>query len=139
HFGVGYNFSNPEHMIHIHVSPTPHTPTNLISDIGFTNINTGAALEDGFIAGIDPDGTAFINQQEDKDMLFRTGDGTNNAQRMLIRGEAGTTQGFVGIGQDFSNPQSLLSVDDSNDNTGEVFSTNILENLPNACIKEICL
>jgi hypothetical protein len=37
---------------------------------------------------------------------------TNNVQRMTIRGQVGITQGFVGIGTNFTNPRSLLHIND---------------------------
>ncbi|MDD2385377.1 MAG: hypothetical protein PHP52_01185, partial [Bacteroidales bacterium] len=123
HFGVGDDFSDPQHMIHVHTSPTD-IPTIPPSDIGFTNSNIGATENDGFIAGIEPDGTAFINQQEEKDILFSTGAGTNNHSRIVIKGEEGDNQGFVGIGTNYSNPLSVLHIDANNMATGEIFRTN---------------
>lgn len=37
---------------------------------------------------------------------------TPSFQRMIIRGQAGFNQGFVGIGNGFVNPQSLLHIHD---------------------------
>ncbi|MGC9332232.1 MAG: hypothetical protein ACP5DZ_10225 [Bacteroidales bacterium] len=59
----------------------------------------------------------FSLQSSTGDMRFHTGGTT---QRMRILG----SNGFVAIGQNFNNPQSLLSIDGTNDNTGEVFRTN---------------
>ena len=47
---------------------------------------------------------------------------TNSIQQMTILGSGNV--GFVGIGKSFTSPASLLSVDGTNNPTGEVFRTN---------------
>ncbi len=64
----------------------------------------------------------FSLQASEGDMICNTG---GSIQRMRIMG----SNGFVAIGQDFSNPLSLLNIDGTNDNTGEVFKTNTLNGL----------
>jgi hypothetical protein len=44
---------------------------------------------------------------------------TNNLHRMIID----STNGYVGMGLNFMAPQSLLHIDATNNNTGEVFRT----------------
>ncbi|MGC9332342.1 MAG: hypothetical protein ACP5DZ_10780 [Bacteroidales bacterium] len=132
HLGVGNNFSDPQQMIHVHTTPILGGQDPFPAYTGYSNSNTGATETDGFITGIEPDGTARINQQENHNLEIYTGAANLSHTRMLIRGEACPTQGFVGIGQDFNNPHSLLSVDGTNDNTGEVFRTNSPETLTNA-------
>jgi len=124
---LGVGTQNPSHMMQLHESRHSLRPVRLsFTNSAFTipQQGTGGSATDGFVVGIASDGTAQINQQENHNMEFYTGDGTENHTRMLIRGEDAANQGFVGIGQNFNNPQSLLSVDGSDDNTGEVFRTN---------------
>ncbi|MEA3447383.1 MAG: tail fiber domain-containing protein, partial [Bacteroidota bacterium] len=128
HLGVGNNFSDPQHMIHVHTTPILGGQDPFPAYTGYSNSNTDATINDGFITGIEPDGTARINQQENHNLEIYTGAANLSHTRMLIRGEAGTTQGFVGIGQDFNDPQSLLHIDASLDLTGEVFRTNTRNN-----------
>ncbi len=47
---------------------------------------------------------------------------TNGTQRMYIA-NGGATNGFVGIGSNFSTPASLLHVNGTNNNTGNLFET----------------
>ncbi len=110
HLGVGDNFSDPQHMIHVHTSPTD-VPTIPPSDIGFTNSNIGATENDGFIAGIELDGTAFINQQEDRDIIISTNAGTQNDQRMIISHDDVTNDPRVGIGNNnLADPRTFLHI-----------------------------
>ncbi|HNQ68730.1 MAG TPA: tail fiber domain-containing protein, partial [Bacteroidales bacterium] len=124
HVGIGNHFSDPQHMIHVHT--TPFMVGSLPPDamIGFTHNITGATATDGFLVGINSEGVAELRQQEDLDIRIYSGAGINIHSRLMIKGEEGITQGFVGIGQDFNDPVSLLSIDGTNDNTGEVFKTN---------------
>jgi hypothetical protein len=49
---------------------------------------------------------------------------TGGVQRMTINGTAsGATAGFVGIGQSFTTPTSLLHVNGTTNNTGNLFRT----------------
>jgi len=64
----------------------------------------------------------FSLQASEGDMICNTG---GSIQRMRIMGNSG----LVAIGQDFNNPVSLLHIDGTNDNTGEVFKTNTLNGL----------
>jgi len=102
HLGIGNNFSNPQHMLHIYTSPTV---SNIIPPAyaAFTNTNTDNTSTDGFLVGINKDGVAQLNQQENKDMLFYT-----NAQEHVRI----DTNGYVGIYPSASYPQRRLDVFD---------------------------
>ncbi len=54
---------------------------------------------------------------------------TNNAFRMTIRGQAGPTQGFVGINE--ANPLSLLHVNAFGYGTGDIFRTDGISTVSN--------
>jgi hypothetical protein len=82
----------------------------------FTGNNYGNSTEKARLY-IPAESDHFSLQSSTGDMRFHTGGLT---QRMRILG----SNGFVAIGQNFNNPLSLLSVDGSDDNTGEVFRTN---------------
>jgi hypothetical protein len=82
----------------------------------FTGNNYGNSTEKARLY-VPANSQHFSLQSSTGDMRFHTGGTT---QRMRILG----SNGFVAIGQDFNNPQSLLSIDGTNDNTGEVFRTN---------------
>jgi len=82
----------------------------------FTGNNYGNSTEKARLY-IPAESDHFSLQSSTGDMRFHTGGST---QRMRILG----SNGFVAIGQNFNNPLSLLSVDGSDDNTGEVFRTN---------------
>lgn len=89
--GIG-NFQTPKNMLHIHDGGNA-------ARLQITNTNTGSSptATDGFTIGIEPNGNALLNQQEDKPMWFKTGSSTGSQPRMAITG--GTTgNGFVGIG-----------------------------------------
>lgn len=136
-----FNFSNiklgvgtvsPQHKMHLHdrnplFSIPPSMNPNPVR-MAFTNEaqigGTGNTATDGFLVGIAANGTAELKQQENRDMLMFTGDGSNNYSRVVIKGEAGTNQGFVGIGPDFSDPLSVLHINASEMTTGKVFRTN---------------
>jgi hypothetical protein len=130
-FSLSLGGSHHRHKLHLE----DQTPADAFSPaiVGFTNPVTNHGQDDGLIMGME-DGSlnALMNLRENGNIHISTGDGANNAQRMLIRGEDGANQGFVAIGQNFNNPLSLLSVDGSDDNTGEVFRTNGHETLTNS-------
>ncbi len=113
---IGIGLNTPQHKLHLHDNQIIGTwPPSVLPDevrIAFTNEaqlgGTGALSTDGFLIGIDPIGTAEINQQEDMPMLFYTGAGVGNEERMRItHGE-----GFIGVNTD--NPQSRLHIFDNN-------------------------
>lgn len=136
-----FNFSNiklgvgtvsPQHKMHLHdrnplFSIPPSMNPNPVR-MAFTNEaqigGTGNTATDGFWVGIAANGTAELKQQENRDILMFTGDGSNNHSRVVIKGETGTNQGFVGIGPDFSDPLSVLHINASEMTTGNVFRTN---------------
>jgi len=119
---VGIGTQNAQSKLHLF-----HPAGNVFSQT--TNNTTGVTSTDGFLVGIAADGTAELIQQENMDLVIYTGDLTDNHSRMIIKGESGTTQGFVAIGRNFNGPVSLLSIDGTNDNTGEVFRTNTVSGL----------
>ena len=117
--GIGNNFLLPQSQLHINDGPFA-TYTQI------TNTATGATATDGFKVGIDATvGIAQVIQQEPQDMQFYTDGSAQIKSRMIIKGQ-GTNCGFVGIGQNFTSPQSLLSINGNAtvNATGEVFRTN---------------
>ncbi|MCB9360670.1 MAG: tail fiber domain-containing protein [Flavobacteriales bacterium] len=78
--------------------------------IRFTNNATGSTNTDGFRVGIRGvgvnSGIATLQNFENTPMEFYN----NNIQRMHINADNGTTDGFVGIGNNFNNPQSQLHI-----------------------------
>jgi len=101
--GMGNNFYDPKSQLHINDGAFP-------TYLQITNAGTNPLATDGFKIGVETNGTAVLNQQEDADMLFYTGAIPNNNIRMTINGETGAMQGFVGIGDNFTNPNNLLDV-----------------------------
>ncbi|GAI49707.1 unnamed protein product, partial [marine sediment metagenome] len=109
--GIGFNFCDirvgvgtvwPQHKLHLYdgllkimVPPQPYTRQPVF--MSFTNYGaplpgTGGSATDGFLVGIYEDGTAGLIQQEDLSMVFHTGAGINNLERMRI-----TELGRVGV------------------------------------------
>jgi hypothetical protein len=80
HVGIGNNFTNPQHMIHVHTTPLIMGFPPPDAMIGFTHNLTGSAATDGFLVGINSEGTAELRQWEDKDIVFYTG----NTEQMII-------------------------------------------------------
>ncbi len=113
-----------------------HLNSDLFTQMQFTNGNyTNPGATDGFKVGIGiptigtvpGSGTvALIRQQENDDIIFYTGNNNSSsgtvlhAERMRIVGKV-VNQGFVGIGT--STPSSILHVDATSYNIGEVFRT----------------
>jgi hypothetical protein len=97
---IGIGTQSPAHQLHLHSGMEMSSPQP--SFTAYTNTNTGQSTDDGFITGIKTNGTAVINQQEDKNIEFNTGDGANNDTRMIIIGES-TNRGNVGIGTTIPN------------------------------------
>lgn len=61
---------------------------------------------------------------------------TNGTQRMYIA-NGGVTNGFIGIGSNFSTPFSLLHVNGVNNATGNLFQTTSDENLINRWVMSV--
>jgi len=80
HLGIGNNFSDPQHMIHVHTSPIIISQPPPASMIGFTHNLTGASATDGFLVGINSDGVAELRQQENADIVFYA----NNTKQLTI-------------------------------------------------------
>jgi hypothetical protein len=92
---IGIGTQSPAHQLHLHSGMGQDNPQP--SYTAYTNTNIGSSSTNGFLTGIETDGTAIINQQEDKNLSFFTGSGANNALRMTIIGTS-TNRGFIGIG-----------------------------------------
>jgi hypothetical protein len=80
HVGIGNNFTNPQHMIHVHTTPLIMGFPPPDAMIGFTHNLTGSAATDGFLVGINSEGVAELRQWEEKDIVFYTG----NTEQMII-------------------------------------------------------
>ncbi|MDD3860468.1 MAG: hypothetical protein PHW83_09745 [Bacteroidales bacterium] len=80
HLGIGNNFSDPQHMIHVHTTPLLVGTPPPASMIGFTHNITGASATDGFLVGINTDGVAELRQQENADIVFYA----NNTKQLTI-------------------------------------------------------
>ena len=80
HVGIGNNFDNPQHMIHVHTTPIIISQPPPASMIGFTHNLTGASATDGFLVGINTDGVAELRQQENADIVFYA----NNTKQLTI-------------------------------------------------------
>jgi hypothetical protein len=74
--------------------------------IRFTNNNTGNTNANGFRVGINTNGHALLQNRQNTSMRFFT----NNIQRLHVNETNGTTDGFVGIGNNFNTPQSQLHI-----------------------------
>jgi hypothetical protein len=102
--GIGNNFTAPVSMLHLHDGSS--------STFQMTNVFTGPTATSGFrivVAGL----TVRLQQQEAAPFYFFAGGPTFASERMVIIGTAGPTQGFVGIGTTFINPQYRLDVHDN--------------------------
>lgn len=113
--GIGPGFITPTSMLHIH--------DGLGSTFQMTDAATTSAVGRGF--RIIQIGTQLrIAQQEADNFFFHTG-GTATAanSRMIITGIAGGTQGFVGIGNGFTLPQSRLHINDANNSYAQWSNT----------------
>ncbi|MCL4857633.1 MAG: hypothetical protein KJZ55_10265, partial [Flavobacteriales bacterium] len=100
--GMGNGFLNPQSQLHLYdgVFSTYLQITNFATNASALN----PSATDGFKLGIAADGTAEIRQQENLAMDFFTA----NTERMHINEDNGLTDGFIGMGNGFNNPQSLL-------------------------------
>lgn len=107
--GIGTNFSAPQSMLHIH--------DGFSSSFQMTNFFTGATANNGFRILVNLTTTALM-QQEAAPFLFYAGGNSTANLSMMIQGTAGSTQGFIGMGSGFTNPQSLLHLHQP---TGNVF------------------
>ena len=94
--GIGTNFTNPLSLLHLNNSGANALETRY----------TNSASTNGFKTGIDASSNGAINNTDAKNINIST----NNVQRMTVIGPTGATQGFVGIGNAFTNPQYLLDV-----------------------------
>jgi hypothetical protein len=111
HVGIGNNFTNPQHMIHVHTTPLIMGFPPPDAMIGFTHNLTGSAATDGFLVGINSDGVAELRQQEDFPIRIFTNEGANNNQRMIISHDASSNVPRVGIGTSvLTNPRTYLQV-----------------------------
>jgi len=109
---IGIGLTAPQHKLHINERNPfffgqPNPVFSAYTNQAFGS-GTGITSTDGFLVGIAADGTAELRQQEDKDIILFTGEGTDNQSRMIIKGEEGDNKGFVGIGTD--NPTSAFEV-----------------------------
>ena len=96
----------------------------------WTNLNTtNNTPNDGFKSGIAANGDAVITQQENRDIVFRTGnadavEGANlNNERMRIKGTTGANQGFVGINT--TTPTNRVEINSGTANTSGLTFTNL--------------
>jgi len=126
YIGIGNNFTLPKSRLHLHQNGNNPIYTQWTNDV------TGSAtVNDGLRIGITGTGEAELRQQENADMLFYTGDaqsGFLNNIRMIIKGQAGTTNGFVGVGPGFNDPQSLLHLNQSGEDPCYIQWTNGITN-----------
>ena len=119
HLGIGNNFSDPQHMIHIHTTPIIINFPPLASMIGFTHNLTGATATDGFLVGIASDGSAELRQQEDLPIRIFTNEGSLHEQRMIISHDASLNVPRVGIGTAaLLNPRTYLHIGQDINETG---------------------
>ena len=127
--GIGNSFTTPKSKLHLNDGSfstylqITNTNTNPVGQV----VNPDA--NDGFKVGIAADGTAELRQQENKNMNFYTGNNHSVAhkERMCIVGDSVATPltlGFVGIGDNFLNPQSRLHVSSGLVDSGYVQITN---------------
>jgi hypothetical protein len=111
HLGIGNNFSDPQHMIHVHTTPIIINQPPPASMIGFTHNLTGASATDGFLVGINSDGVAELRQQENLPIRIFTNDGVLHEQRMIISHDATSNVPRVGIGTSvLTNPRTFLQI-----------------------------
>ncbi|MEY2828746.1 MAG: hypothetical protein RIQ33_604, partial [Bacteroidota bacterium] len=125
--GLAIGTTTATYMLHLHNSTgTTICQPNAGSFLHITNTSTGQNSTDGLRVGIPNSSViAEVNQQSPNELQFLT----NNANRMTIRGSAGLTQGFVGMGTNFTTPQYRLDVDDNinvNSNTATSTTTNFI-------------
>lgn len=106
---IGVGTTNPQSYFHI-------SDGNFGRMLQFTNPSTGVTLNDGFLMLLLGSDIA-LSQQENANLLLATGSGASNIARLTVTGIAGSTQGFVGIGNNFLTPQSLLHVNDGSNAT----------------------
>ena len=100
HIEMGIGLGDPQHRLHLHNGPlAPFVADRREVRAGFTNADTGRQKTDGLVVGIDEDGVASINQNENLPMTMAT----NGAERMRIN-----ENGQVGIGT--SAPTAMLEV-----------------------------
>ncbi|HNQ68099.1 MAG TPA: hypothetical protein PKN32_06965, partial [Bacteroidales bacterium] len=124
HVGIGNNFSDPQHMIHVHTTPLIVGFPTPDAMIGFTHNLTGAATTDGFLVGINSDGTAELRQQEDFPIRIFTNEGVNNNQRMIISHDAASNVPRVGIGTEtLLEPRTFLHIGQDIDVNGNGYRT----------------
>lgn len=104
--GMGNGFNAPQSQIHLNDGklPTYLQITNFLTN----TLPLNPSATDGFKLGIASDGTAEIRQQENLPINFFT----NNIPRATIL----NNNGFIGIGTNFNNPQSLVHLN-NNQNT----------------------
>ena len=117
--GIGTVF--PKHKLHINDSQVvfPRHAVNLAFTSYGSNSGTGTTEKDGFQIGLLSSMHAEINQQENLDMTFYTGNNNPsgtilNAPRMCIKGTTGASQGNIGIGTTSPDASALLHINATN-------------------------
>jgi collagen type VII alpha len=131
--GIGDNFLNPQSRLHIDEPKIGGSEVNT----QWTNFNTtNDSDDDGLKVGITAAGDAIINQQENRDIVFRTSnaDGTEGAflnnERVRIVGTVGTNEGFVGIND--PTPSNRLEITRGAPNESGLTFTNLTSGSPAA-------
>ncbi|MDD4218506.1 MAG: left-handed beta-roll domain-containing protein, partial [Bacteroidales bacterium] len=111
---IGINTTNPQSRLHLN----ENNAVKLFSQ--WTNINTtGATATDGFLVGINSDGSAELRQQEDLPIRIFTNEGSLHEQRMIISHDASLNVPRVGIGTAaLLNPRTYLHIGQDINETG---------------------
>jgi hypothetical protein len=120
---VGIGIDAPQHSLHINDSQVvvASRPVNMAFTGYGSGQGTGTTAKDGFQIGIQGGGgVAELKQQENKDMIFYTGNNNSssgtvlNAERMRIVGTTGASQGNIGINTSTPDASALLHINASN-------------------------
>ena len=105
YIGVGNGFTSPQNRLHLHQAGAIGLYTQWTN--GSTNNNNP---NQGLKIGISDNGDAEIRQQEAGKYI---GLYTGTIKRMHING-TGTSAGYIGIGPNFADPQSMFHIHDGN-------------------------